>query len=144
MTAVSGASLRNDEAYWALSGPIATNRIQSCSACRGVVFKGSRVFVREGRKLRFFYHDDCFTGEADPRTQSRSSFGRQDYHLNSAPRISSLEGPRACCDADGRELGRAVFKPSAPASLGRGKWSVTERGFRPMQQSTAFPRQKSL
>ena len=144
MTAASGASLRSDEAYWALTGPIATNRMQSCSACRGVIFKGSRVLVREGRKLRFFYHEACFTGDADPRTQIGSSFERQEYHGSSAPRLSSLEGPRACFDADGRELGRAVFKPRAPSALGRGKWSVNERGFRPTENSTAVRRQKSL
>lgn len=93
--------------------------------------KGETVFVRDGRKLRFFYHEACFTGDADPRTQEKSSYeDRQDYHQKSAPNISSLEGPRAVRDADGRVLGRAVFKPQAPSVLGAGKWSVAERGYK--------------
>lgn len=128
--------LRSDEAYWKLSGPTVTNRLSSCRACRGLIPKGDRVLVREGRRLRFFYHEVCFTGSADPRTQAGSSFERQDYHASTAPRVSSLEGPRACRDADGRELGRTVFKPSAPSVLGRGKWTARERGFRPALPSS--------
>ena len=88
--------------------------------------------VREGRKLRFFYHETCFTGDADPRTQEGSSFKeRLDLHKKTAPNISSLEGPKAHKDSDGRALGREVFKPSAPAKLGVGKWSVESRGYAP-------------
>ena len=87
---------------------------------------------RDGRKLRFFYHASCFTGSEDPRTQTGSSFEeRKDYHLKQAPALSSLEGPRACRDADGRILGREVFKPTAPIELRHGKWSTTEgRGYK--------------
>ena len=131
MTAVTGANLRTSAAYWELSGPAPINRISSCRACRGTIYKGAQVYVRDGRKLRFFYHDTCFTGDADPRTQENSSFQeRNDYHLNTAPNLSSLQGPKSCKDADGRELGRKVFKPNAPTSLGTGKWSVAERGYR--------------
>jgi hypothetical protein len=31
--------------------------------------KGESVMCRDGRKLRFFYHEGCFTGGADPRSQ---------------------------------------------------------------------------
>jgi hypothetical protein len=86
---------------------------------------------RDGRKLRFFYHERCFTGDADPRTQSFSSFEeRADYHLKLAPKVSALEGPRAVVDADGRVLGREVFKAEPPRTIGAGKWSVAERGYR--------------
>lgn len=88
--------------------------------------------VRDGRKLRFFYHSRCFTGGADPRTQVNSSFCEiEEYHRNTAPDISSLSGPKACKDPDGRPLGRAVFKPEAPSVLGHGKWSVANRGYHP-------------
>lgn len=89
--------------------------------------------VRDGRKLRFFYHEKCFTGTADPRTQENGTFAEnKDYHKNTAPNISSLrEGPKAVLDPDGRPLGRAVFKPEAPVVLGAGKWSVRERGYKP-------------
>ena len=30
--------------------------------------KGTKIFVREGRKLRFHYHEGCFKGDGDPRT----------------------------------------------------------------------------
>ena len=88
--------------------------------------------VREGRKLRFFYHGACFTGDADPRTQQNSSFNtKMEYHESTAPNLSSLEGPRAVLDPDGRELTRKVFKKQAPAVLGQGKWSVESRGYKP-------------
>lgn len=89
---------------------------------------------REGRKLRFFYHVECFSGEADPRTQSGSSFEQErnaELHTKTAPNLSSLEGPRACKDADGRTLTRIVFKEESPKVLGVGKWSVQSRGYKP-------------
>ena len=136
MTAVSGASLRTDEAYWALSGPSPANRTLNCRACKGCVYKGEPVMVREGRKLRFFYHQKCFTGDADPRTQEGSSYEkRTDLKKKTAPNVSSLEGPRACKDCDGRALGREVFKPEAPSTLGAGKWSVHNRGYQPKNGS---------
>jgi len=91
--------------------------------------------VREGRKLRFFYHVMCFTGGADPRTQEGSSFEeRKDYHKKFAPNVSALEGPRAYVDPDGRVLGREVFKPEPPKVLGKGKWSVAERGYKALDR----------
>lgn len=132
MTAVSGFSLRKDEAYWELSGPIPANRILNCRACKKSVYKGQNVMVRNGRKLRFFYHEECFTGDADPRTQQGSSYEKRiDLKEKTAPNVSSLEGPRARKDADGRILGREVFKPDAPSKLGAGKWSVANRGYQP-------------
>lgn len=92
--------------------------------------------VRDGRKLRFFYHLECFTGDADPRSQSNSSYMETKlYHKETAPNISSLTGPKACVDADGRPLGRVVFKPEAPSTLGKGKWSVQSRGYHPTGQT---------
>ena len=92
--------------------------------------------VRDGRKLRFFYHETCFTGCADPRTQENSTYLAEDkaeYHKATAPDISSLSGPRAYRDADGRVLGREVFKQHAPSIVGYGKWSVANRGYNPKQ-----------
>ncbi|KAJ1407247.1 hypothetical protein B484DRAFT_403873 [Ochromonadaceae sp. CCMP2298] len=132
MTAVTGANLRSGEAYWELSGPKPINRLTTCRACKSTIPKGCNVMVRDGRKLRFFYHSTCFTGEADPRTQANSTFEAKQYHQLSAPNISSLSGPRACKDADGRALGRAVFKSEAPSVVGRGKWSVQSRGYNPV------------
>ena len=136
MTAVTGANLRSGEAYWELSGPLPINRTVSCRACKKPVYKGDMVMVRDGRKLRFHYHEACFGGDADPRTQPGSSFsGRSDYHRPTAPNLSSLEGPRAATDADGRQLGREVFKAEAPRTVGVGKWNsgafAVPRGYNP-------------
>ena len=115
MTAVTGANIRSGEAYWELSGPAPINRTVTCRGCRKPVYKGEEVMVRDGRKLRFHYHAGCFSGDADPRTQSGSSYEtRGGYHRKTAPNVSSLEGPRACRDADGRVLGREVFKAAPP------------------------------
>lgn len=136
MTAVTGCNIRNTENYWELSGPKPINRIVSCRACKGTVFKNSNVYVRDGRKLRFFYHEQCFTGNEDPRTQVGATFmEKEDYHKKLAPNISSLEGPRACKDSDGRVLGRSVFKSEAPKTLGAGKWSVKSRGYNPVKSN---------
>lgn len=136
MTAVTGANFRTGGEYWELSGPLPINRVGSCRACKGTIYKGEQVMVRDGRKLRFFYHDKCFTGGADPRTQDNSSYATQEaYHKPTAPNISSLEGPRACRDADGRTLGRQVFKQHAPCTVGHGKWSVGQRGYQPCHEN---------
>ena len=93
MTAVTGANLRSGEAYWELSGPISINRLSNCRACKNPIYKGHPTMVRDGRKLRFFYHVECFTGNADPRTQENGSYFRKtDYHRETAPNISSLSG----------------------------------------------------
>eukprot|EP01040_Poterioochromonas_malhamensis_P008746 gene8746-9468_t len=132
MTAVTGANFRSGEAYWELSGPTPINRIATCRACKKMIPKNCFVMVRDGRKLRFFYHVECFTGDADPRTQEGGSFfEKADYHKPTAPFVSSLEGPKAVCDPDGRPLGRTVFKQTAPTVLGQGKWSVASRGYKP-------------
>lgn len=132
MTAVTGSNLRSGEAYWELSGPLTANRQGTCRACRKIIYKGDMVMVRDGRKLRFFYHECCFTGDADPRSQSNSSYDtKTEYHETTAPKLSSLEGPRAVRDPDGRELTRKVFQKQAPRVVGQGKWSVQSRGYNP-------------
>ncbi len=55
--------------------------------------------------MRFWYHDRCFVGNADPRTQTGSTFNSDDYK-----------------DFD--------FS-AAPLDKGRGKWSVKEYGYQP-------------
>jgi hypothetical protein len=64
MTAVTGANLRTGEAYWELSGPLPINRMTTCRACKESILKNTPVMIRDGRKLRFFYHAVCFTGDA--------------------------------------------------------------------------------
>ncbi|KAJ3053574.1 hypothetical protein HK097_003951 [Rhizophlyctis rosea] len=92
------------EPYWTVSeGPAV--HAQTCRECRNTIYKGQDVKVRSGRKIRLFYHPDCFSGSADPRTQSASSFHD--------PRYSNAIGS------------------TAPKSKGAGKWSVDDYGYMP-------------
>eukprot|EP00747_Dinoflagellata_sp_TGD_P170121 gnl/TRDRNA2_/TRDRNA2_200876_c0_seq1.p1 gnl/TRDRNA2_/TRDRNA2_200876_c0~~gnl/TRDRNA2_/TRDRNA2_200876_c0_seq1.p1 ORF type:complete len:201 (+),score=15.93 gnl/TRDRNA2_/TRDRNA2_200876_c0_seq1:147-749(+) len=138
MTAFSGVDLRLGEAYWEVSGPEPMNRNGcSCRACKSMIKKGDMVMSRDGRKMRFFYHERCFTGGADPRTQDGSQY--QDphciYHTETAPDVSGLRLGR---DVDGRLHGRKVFKEEAPRSLGSGKWSCSSRGWQPALSSAGL------
>lgn len=51
------------EAYWTVSSGKAERTGYSCRECRKVICKGESVKVREGRKMRFYYHDACFSGK---------------------------------------------------------------------------------
>lgn len=51
------------EAYWTVSSGKAERTGYSCRECRKVICKGETMKVREGRKLRFYYHEACFSGE---------------------------------------------------------------------------------
>jgi hypothetical protein len=82
--------------------------------------------VRDGRKMRFFYHKTCFRGTADPRTQKgdgvMSTFSDpkyDEYHKPNAPNVSGLK------------TNLKVFQEKPPPDVGRGKWSVGSRGFQP-------------
>ncbi|KAL0048643.1 hypothetical protein WJX82_007573 [Trebouxia sp. C0006] len=90
------------EAYWTVSSGVSARVGYSCRECRKVINKGEAIKVREGRKMRFYYHDKCFSGEADPRTQGNSSFNKKELPISDA----------------------------APASKGHGKWSVSSYGYR--------------
>lgn len=90
------------------------------------------VMVRDGRKMRFFYHQECFRGDADPRTQSgegiNSTFtdpNYKEYHKELAPDVSGLE----------KNL--KVFQPEPPDDVGHGKWSTT-RGYQPVASSVCY------
>lgn len=37
------------------------------------------IIVRDGRKLRFMYHERCFSGSLDPCSQSDSSYHEQKW-----------------------------------------------------------------
>jgi len=51
------------EAYWTVSSGVSTRVGYSCRECRKVISKGEAIKVREGRKMRFYYHDKCFSGK---------------------------------------------------------------------------------
>ncbi|KAI9102423.1 hypothetical protein DFS34DRAFT_711518, partial [Phlyctochytrium arcticum] len=93
------------QGYWTVSeGPAI--RTQTCRECRGTIHKDEPVKVRDGRKIRLFYHMQCFSGDADPRTQGGSSYHDQRF---------------ADCN----------FAAKAPPVKGRGKWSVDSYGYNP-------------
>jgi hypothetical protein len=55
--------------YWTISHGYACRNGYSCRECKQAIYKNEPVIVRDGRKIRLFYHIDCFSGDADPRTQ---------------------------------------------------------------------------
>ena len=60
--------------YWTLSSGNACRNGWSCRSCKKDISKGHPIIVREGRKLRFHYHKECFEGNGDPRSQKDSTF----------------------------------------------------------------------
>lgn len=93
--------------YWTVSHGVASRTGHSCRQCGAVISKGDRISVRDGRRMRLFYHAACFSGESDPRTQ-----GSKDGRLDGVG-------------------------PSAPASKGAGKWSVSMYGLNPATSSAS-------
>ncbi|KAJ3119247.1 hypothetical protein HK098_005661 [Nowakowskiella sp. JEL0407] len=100
--------------YWTISHGLAIRTGWSCRECKSVIFRGEEITVRDGRKMRLFYHSACFSGDADPRTQQGSSFFD--------PRFPS-----------------SSFNPTAPSSKGHGKWAVVDYGYRPVPLPTSMP-----
>lgn len=97
---------QEDTLYWTVSSGIAARNGWTCRECKKPIAKGEQIKVRDGRKVRLMYHDKCFSGGADPRTQLHSSFQQ------------------------GR-LPRNSFQPEAPREKGTGKWSTATYGYSP-------------
>ena len=97
-----------DAPYWTVSHGTAV-RATACRECRGAIAVGERVAVRDGRKIRLMYHEACFSGDADPRTQAASSAARHDVSA------------------------------AAPPTKGRGKWSTSQYGYRPSTAAAPAP-----
>ncbi|EDV25872.1 hypothetical protein TrispH2_004702 [Trichoplax sp. H2] len=92
--------------YWTVSYGVACRTGFSCRECKKVINKNEPIAVRDGRKMRFFYHRQCFSGSGDPRTQSGSTFNQGRLPSNS-------------------------FQGKAPERKGQGKWSVSSYGYNP-------------
>ncbi|KAK5673343.1 hypothetical protein QVD99_000794 [Batrachochytrium dendrobatidis] len=92
--------------YWTVSEGNSVRR-WTCRECRKDIHIGDHIIVRDGRKIRLAYHPECFSGDADPRTQKSSSY----YD----PRW-----PDTC------------FRDHAPEFKGHGKWSVISYGYQPI------------
>ncbi|KAF5827677.1 hypothetical protein DUNSADRAFT_256 [Dunaliella salina] len=52
-----------------VSGPLPAVRHQTCRECKGMINKGEPCYARDGRRIRLFYHDRCFSNADDPRSQ---------------------------------------------------------------------------
>jgi hypothetical protein len=87
--------------YWTISRGHANRTGFSCRQCKIVINQNEPVVVRDGRKMRFFYHEECFSGNADPRSQDGSSYGQY----------------------------RGIISEQAPEVKGYGKWAVLEYGY---------------
>jgi hypothetical protein len=91
-----------EDEYWTISHGYANRTGFSCRQCKRVIGMREEVIVRDGRKMRFFYHIKCFSGMPDPRTQVGSSY----------------------------EQYRGIISDHAPEVKGRGKWSCNDYGYR--------------
>ena len=94
------------DSYWTVSFGPAVRMGWTCRECKRAIQKGEQIACRDGRKIRLYYHQGCFSGDADPRTQVSSSFND--------PRFPSV-----------------AFQSEAPAVKGRGKWSTSAYGYMP-------------
>jgi RNase P subunit RPR2 len=91
--------------YWTLSTGPAIRQGWTCRECKTPIIKGHQMVIRDGRKIRLMYHHECFSGDADPRTQQQSS-------------------------AHNGRLPKSSFQEKAPEKKGAGKWS-TSCGYAP-------------
>jgi hypothetical protein len=91
--------------YWTISYGDACRTGFSCRECRKLIPIKAKMVVRDGRKMRLFYHLECFSGDSDPRTQQGSSYnsGESKYGIG--------------------------FQHKAPEVKGRGKWGVAQYGY---------------
>eukprot|EP00761_Pharyngomonas_kirbyi_P008041 gb/GECH01008052.1/.p1 GENE.gb/GECH01008052.1/~~gb/GECH01008052.1/.p1 ORF type:complete len:103 (+),score=21.42 gb/GECH01008052.1/:1-309(+) len=87
--------------YWTVSEGKTVSPNTTCRECRQPIPKGTPAMCRDGRRIRLFYHKECFSGEADPRTQNNSSYGKR------------------------RKYPSQAFQSSAPQKKGTGKWSTS-------------------
>ncbi|CAM6098146.1 unnamed protein product [Calypogeia fissa] len=87
--------------YWTVSSGVANHTGHTCRECRGTIYVNMPIYVRDGRKIRLFYHAGCFSGDSDPRTQPQSSIVKWEGGLSS----------------------------KAPAGKGYGKWWTSGYGY---------------
>jgi hypothetical protein len=95
--------------YWTVTHGHANRTGWSCRECHSVIYQGEPIVIRDGRKLRLMYHERCYSGDSDPRTQTGSS-----YH---------------------EKWGN--IQARAPPVKGYGKWSCSEYGYKGDLYTTA-------
>ncbi len=94
------------ESYWTITHGHANRTGWSCRECHTVIYQGEPIVTRDGRKLRLMYHERCYSGVSDPRTQAGSS-----YHDQKWTNAQSIQ-------------------QKAPPVKGYGKWSCSEYGYK--------------
>jgi len=94
------------EPYWTITHGHANRTGWSCRECHSVIYQGEPIVIRDGRKLRLMYHEHCYSGGSDPRTQAGSS-----YHDQKWTNAHSIQ-------------------EKAPTAKGYGKWSCSEYGYK--------------
>lgn len=98
------------EEYWTVSNGKATRTGFSCRECKKVILKDEPIVCRDGRKMRFFYHQMCFSGDSDPRTQTH----------NSTDKWKKEE----------KKVGNNIITGTvAPKTKGYGKWHTSSYGL---------------
>ncbi|CAF3706349.1 unnamed protein product [Rotaria sp. Silwood1] len=101
------------EPYWTITHGHANRTGWSCRECHAVIYQGEPIVIRDGRKLRLMYHERCYSGSSDPRTQAGSS-----YYDNKWTNAQSIH-------------------EKAPPVKGYGKWSCSEYGYKGDLYTTA-------
>lgn len=92
--------------YWTVTHGRANRTGWSCRECRTVINQGEPIVIRDGRKLRLMYHERCYSGDSDPRTQIGGSYNDKKWS-NTQP-----------------------IRQQAPSVKGYGKWSCSEYGYK--------------
>ena len=96
----------SSEPYWTVSYGHANRTGWSCRECHSVIYQGEPIVIRDGRKLRLTYHEHCYSGGSDPRTQAGSSYHDQKWATTQP------------------------IRQKAPPCKGYGKWSCSEYGYK--------------
>eukprot|EP00920_Eleutheroschizon_duboscqi_P033276 GHVT01080223.1.p1 GENE.GHVT01080223.1~~GHVT01080223.1.p1 ORF type:complete len:215 (-),score=12.36 GHVT01080223.1:89-733(-) len=113
----SGAE-KSDLTYWTVSFGSAVRFGHLCRECNHYIAKGDSIAVRDGRKIRLFYHANCYSGTSDPRTQTHSSYRQlKESHHASAYKFNVISG-------------------QAPPIKGAGPWTVSSYGIKTTTAST--------
>lgn len=60
--------------YWTVHHSKASRVGFMCKECKHYINIGEPIAQRDGRRIRLIYHEKCFSGDADPRTQYSSSY----------------------------------------------------------------------
>jgi hypothetical protein len=73
--------------YWAFQSRLTEARDigHRCKECQREFLRvGDTMFIRRGGRIELRYHEHCFSGSADPRTQGRSSFTTSGHSIAEA------------------------------------------------------------